>query len=83
MINLKTRSLDLAGTQSHVKVKGFVITMYTKLGLTFEYSEKVKISLLNGGVVIIQVAPKSGITDEQTALRLYNRLSEDLDLPRI
>jgi adenylyltransferase/sulfurtransferase len=83
MINLKTHSLDLARIQSHVKIKDYVITMYTKLGLTFEYSEKVKISLLNGGVVIIQVAPKSGIYNEQTALQLYNRLSDDLDLPGV
>ncbi len=35
---------------------------------------------MNGGVVIIQSAPGSGIQDEETALKTYNNIAEKLGL---
>ncbi len=75
------KSLNVESISNKLRIEGIILKAEGKLGLTFEYNDKVRVSVLKEGVVILQVASGSGIHNEEVALRTYKSIAERLGLP--
>jgi len=79
----KSLNLNLNRFQKELKSKGFPIINKGRLGITFDFSKDIRISLLKSGTCIMQSTPNSGIKKEEDALMAYEKISEILPLPKI
>jgi len=75
--------LDIGQIYTKLKACGVSVKMKTNLGITFNHGDKVSISALKGGVMIIEAAPTSGVYDEESALQLYQKVARQIDLPYV
>jgi hypothetical protein len=76
-------TLDMKRLQGYIKTKGFKIKAKGNLGITFEHSKLIKISILKSGVTIFQVSPLKEKGDlKQKIMQLHRAiLVEGLNVP--
>jgi hypothetical protein len=76
-------TLDMKRVYSHVKTKGFKIKAKGNLGITFEHSKQIRISILKSGIAIFQVSPLKEKTDLRQKIKRLHRsiLVEGLNVP--
>ncbi len=79
----KIITLDMKRVHDYVEANGFRIKAEGSLGMTFERSRQMKISILRSGVAIFQVPPvKAKANLSQTIRRLHRTiLVDDLNVP--
>ncbi len=75
--------IDLDSTDHLLAKHGIHPKKRTRLGITFEYRKDVTITFLKGGVTVVQVAPSSGIYDDETVLELYDELVKKFAVPPV
>lgn len=76
-------TLDMNSLYSYLKAKGFKVKAKGDLGITFEHSKLMKISILRSGVAIFQVPPIKEKTDLRQKIQQLHRsiLVEGLNVP--
>lgn len=83
IVDARVKALDIKSIRDKLRAEGIALKTEGTLGVTFEYGDKVGVSVLKGGVAILQVAPGSGIYDEEVALKTYRKIAERLGLPLV
>ncbi|MCP8312301.1 MAG: HesA/MoeB/ThiF family protein [Candidatus Methylarchaceae archaeon HK02M1] len=83
IVDTRVKVLDIESIKNELLAEGITLKTEGTMGLTFDYSKEVGVSVLKGGVAILQVAPGSGIYDEEAALSAYRKIAERLGLPMV
>lgn len=69
--------LDMEELYRYLNRKNFTVKVKAKLGVTFDYSEAIVVSMLKSGVAILE-----GVNEEKEALETYKKiLAEGLSMP--
>ncbi|KPV64160.1 MAG: hypothetical protein AOA65_1045 [Candidatus Bathyarchaeota archaeon BA1] len=69
---LEDLRLDLKDLYDFLVRRRFQIKVKAKLGITFNYNQKITVSTLRGGVTIIE-----GVNDKDEAIKIYKEAVSD------
>ena len=83
IIDTQVKALNIGVLRKKLQAEGIALKTEGTMGLTFNYNKELNVSVLKGGVVILQVAPSSRIFDEKVALSKYRNIAKRLDLPMV
>lgn len=75
--------VDIQRLAKRLDERGIRVGAMGNLGITFDYNDSIKLSVLKSGLTIMQVSPKSRIRDEGDALAAYRRIASEISLPNV